>query len=84
MTGGISMGGGGRIYPKYTESYVRVVEMVEIGGGSRPGSGGDRRSEAALSTHPWDLWQLISGDPANRFSWKLSHRTRRKNARVMR
>ena len=27
--GGEGMGGGGRIYPKYTESYVGVAEMVE-------------------------------------------------------
>ena len=67
-TGGVGMGGGGRIYPKHTESYVGVAEMVEIRGASRGGSGGDQRSEALLSTHPWDLRQLISGDPANRFS----------------
>ena len=42
------MGGGGRIYPKHTESLVGVAEMVEIGGGSSAGSGGDQRSEALL------------------------------------
>ena len=47
-TGGVGMGGGGRIYPKHTESYVRMGEMVEIGGSSRAGSGGDQRSEALL------------------------------------
>ena len=68
MTGGVGMGGGGQIYPEHTESYVKVAEMVEIRGGSRAGSGGDRKMEAALSMHPWDLWPLISSDPANRFS----------------
>ena len=67
-TGGVGMGGGRRIYLKHTESYVEVAEMVEVGGGSRAGSGGDQRSEALLSTHPWNLHDLISGDPANRLS----------------
>ena len=49
------MGGVGRIYPKHTESYVEVAEIVEIGGVSSAGSGGDQRSEALLSTRPWDL-----------------------------
>ena len=56
VTGGVGMGGGGRIYPTQTESYLGVEEMVEIGGGSRAGSGGDRKLEAALSMHSWDLW----------------------------
>ena len=47
-TGGVGMGGGGRIYPKHTESLVGVAEMVEIGGGSSAGSGGDQRSEVLL------------------------------------
>ena len=54
-TGGVGMGGGGRIFPKHTESYVGIAEMVDIGGGNSAGSGGDQRSEAALLTHPWDL-----------------------------
>ena len=62
------MGGEGRIYPKHTESYVGMGEMVEIGGGSRVGSDGGWRSKAALLTRPWDLRQLIRGHPVNRFS----------------
>ena len=67
-TGGVGTGGGGPIYLKHTVSSVGMGEMVEIGGGSRAGSDGGRRSEAALSKHPSDLRQLSSGDPAHRFS----------------
>ena len=67
-TGSLGMGGRARIYLKHTESYVGVGKMVEIRGGSSAGSGGDQRSEALLSTRPWDLRQLIRGHPVNRFS----------------
>ena len=67
-TGSLGMGGRARIYLKHTESSVVIAEMVDIAGGSSAGSGGDQRSEAALLTHPWDLHELIRGDPVNRFS----------------
>ena len=62
------MDGEGRIYPKHTESYVRMGEMVEIGAGSRVGSDGGRRLKAALLTPPRDLRQLIRDHPMGRFS----------------
>ena len=62
------MDGEGRIYPKHTESYVRMGEMVEIGAGSRVGSDGGRRPKAALLTRPWDLRNFIHGHPLTRFS----------------
>ena len=75
---------GGESILNHNDSYVEVTEVVEIGGRSRGSSGDNWRLKAALSTHPWDLHESISGDPVNQFFWKLSHRTRQKSARVIR
>ena len=69
---------------KHTDSYETAAEVVEIGGGSKGCNDGDRRLEADLLTYPWDFHELVSGDHANRFSWKLSHVMHWKNWRVIR